>query len=166
MRVPHQFITIIAFASAFLCWPLAGTGAEPLRSPVDTVRAIAGRWTANAAAQWLNGTVDRFSCIITHFNDADHRYRHTWRCEKDGIKIELAVAVQQAGEKLSGTWEEKTYGLSGTFDGQTTATGWIIVGRNRFGFAGIMLAQDGCRATVEVIPSEQIKKVVAKMVKC
>jgi hypothetical protein len=72
------------------------------------------------------------------------------RCRSDSTEVEIRGLLALQGEKLAGTWEERTFNASGQASGRMTADK-MSLSVNGGGFSGTMtVAYAGSRQVVTI----------------
>jgi hypothetical protein len=101
-----------ALAGAML-WQ-TGTGlAETL---FDNLR---GSWSGSGQIRYDDGTAEGIRCNA-YYTGQGAELRLAIRCESGNSKVEIRGQLKAQGEKLTGTWEERTFNASGEANGRVS----------------------------------------------
>ena len=115
---------------ATLALPLA-PGAEAKPQVHSIFERFPGRWVGKGRLIFKSGKVEEVKCRVTYFVSKDaQQMRQNIRCATAGGKIEVKSKVKYEGGKLTGTWRETIYELSGKLTGQPTKNGLIVFVRS------------------------------------
>jgi hypothetical protein len=92
----------------------AGTGfADTL---FDSLR---GSWSGSGQIRYDDGTAEGIRCTA-YYTGQGAELRLAIRCESGSSKVEIRGQLKAQGEKLSGTWEERTFNASGEASGRVS----------------------------------------------
>src|SRR6185503_1819851 len=102
---------------------------EPLREPVATraslpppahpFAAMAGNWTGGGSIELTGEIKENLRCRATYNHGAaNNSLTLNIRCASDNYKFELASNVVERGGRISGTWSEAAYKVSGNISGR------------------------------------------------
>ncbi|MBP9668931.1 MAG: hypothetical protein KBE09_01440 [Candidatus Pacebacteria bacterium] len=84
-------------------------------SPFDP---FVGYWKGNAVGKVSDGNQEGLTCTTNNSLQANDTLRIVLRCANAaGVSLKVYTTVKLSAGKLSGTWEERTYGVSGTVSG-------------------------------------------------
>lgn len=118
----------------------AAPESAPAASPFAS---LAGWWGGDGRLSFKDGKVEQVKCRATYFIEAEGKsLKQTVRCASGSGKIEVSSNVAEAGGKLSGTWSEQVYGLSGSLDGEVTPRGFRVAVKNE---------ANGAAANMEIV---------------
>jgi hypothetical protein len=107
---------------------------EPLQEPAATraslpppahpFAAMAGNWTGGGSIELTGDIKENLRCRATYNHGAaNNSLALNIRCASDNYKFELASNVVERGGRISGTWSEAAYKVSGNISGR-------VVGNN------------------------------------
>jgi hypothetical protein len=101
----------------------ASSKAASASNPFD---ALKGYWSGGGTVTPVNGKAERVSCHVT-YNVAGSAVTQNIRCAGTDYKINTSAKFNYSGGKISGSWNESTYGASGGVNG--TAKGSTVHAR-------------------------------------
>src|ERR1700674_2766666 len=138
------------FASAILLIS-AQAQAEP-----DSERpflGLSGHWSGAGTVTMTNGATERIRCKASYaVNATGKAVEQTLRCASDSYRVEISSNVVSEGGSLSGSWAEKTRGLSGNVSDRATGAE-ILANVAGAGFtARLNVRTHGDRQTVTIRP--------------
>ncbi len=89
---------------------------------------LPGRWVGEGRLGFKSGDIENIKCRATYFVDNQGQHlRQNIRCASASGKVELKSEIDHVeGDKLTGTWKELLYNLSGELDGSVTKRGFRI----------------------------------------
>jgi hypothetical protein len=85
-------------------------------NPFDT---LLGSWRGSGQIQLSDGRSERLKCNA-YYTGGGAQLGMAIRCQSESSNIEIRSKLSQTGNRISGTWEERTYNAEGTATGQTT----------------------------------------------
>ena len=116
--------------------------------------ALIGTWSGSGQIRYHDSQTERVRCTA-YYSDGGQRLRLAIRCKSDSNQIEIRGQLTQHGERVAGTWEERTFNASGNADGRVSATR-LYLSITGGAFSGSMsVTYSGSRQTV-VISTEGI----------
>ena len=112
---------------------------------------LLGSWSGSGQVRYESGEVEGIRCTAYYaVGGGGQKLRLAIRCKSTTNDIDIRGSLVQQGEKVSGTWEERTFNASGD------ATGRMAAGRMNLsiaggGFSGSMsVTHAGSRQTVTI----------------
>jgi hypothetical protein len=90
-----------------------------------------------------------------YYTEGGQRLRLAIRCRSASSEIEVRGLLTQRGDTVSGTWEERTFNVSGEVDGRITASR-LSVAITGGGFSGSMSVDFGGARQSVVISTQGI----------
>ena len=104
------------------CWPIVSAlGALVLLSPVASADAqfdnLLGSWGGSGQIRYDDGKSEDIRCTAYYTGGGD-KLRLAIRCRGDKAEVDIRGELAAQGEKLAGTWEERTFNASGEASGQ------------------------------------------------
>lgn len=85
---------------------------------------LPGRWMGKGLLGFKDGKRESVTCRVTYFvSDDRNGLKQNIRCASPSGKVEVKSEVKNDGGKLSGTWSELIYNLTGELTGEVTAKG-------------------------------------------
>jgi hypothetical protein len=130
---------------------------------------LAGRWSGDGTVKPTKRPVQPFKCIATYFSGAEGvKWKQNLRCQNSDYKLEVATLLQIQDDKIKGTWQEKTYGLTGTLTGDVVDNRMEMHLKGEFFKAEMTILSSQCQQDVLVTPvkSDQIEYLTASLKKC
>ena len=95
-----------------------------LPPPAHPFAAMAGNWTGGGSIELTGEIKENLRCRATYNHGAaNNSLALNIRCASDNYKFELASNVVERGGRISGTWSEAAYKVSGRISGR-------VVGNN------------------------------------
>lgn len=102
---------------------------------------LPGRWTGKGLLGFKDGKRESVTCRATYFMADDRSsLKQNIRCASASGKVEVKSELQNASGKLSGSWNELIYNLSGELQGEVTPKGLRV-----------FVKADGLNASMDVI---------------
>lgn len=81
--------------------------------------ALAGAWAGGGAMSFENGETERIDC--NGYYKGAGNLSVVIRCKGTSSNFELRSKLETNGERVSGTWEERTYNATGNVSGTASA---------------------------------------------
>ena len=110
---------------------------------------LMGSWSGSGQIRYDDGQSEGVRCSA-YYTGGNERLRLAIRCRSDSTEVEIRGLLTRQGEKLAGTWEERTFNASGEASGQVAGDrmSLSIAGG---GFSGSMtVAYAGSRQVVTI----------------
>ncbi len=104
---------IIALA-AFTLTPSEVSNAQA-KNPFDS---LLGTWTGSGKLVLQGGQWENIKCNA-YYTGGGSELRLAVRCASASYKVEIRSKLTRVGDKISGTWEERTYNAAGSVSGRT-----------------------------------------------
>lgn len=143
MRFGLRHVLLVFILAASDTAVVAGSQAA-LAEDANAFAQFPGRWIGQGRLGFKNGEVEQIKCRATYFLEKGGRgLRQNIRCASASGKVELKSELLNADGKLTGTWQELIYNLSGELEGDITKRGLRITVRGK-----------DLTATMEVIVKE------------
>lgn len=113
--------------------------------------SMSGFWRGPGRIEFSEGSSEALVCKAYYAaSDQAQRLSIVLRCASRSNKIELRAKLAADGQRLTGTWEERTFNASGTATGYAM-NGEITLTIDGGGFAATMLViQDDQQQTVSI----------------
>lgn len=124
-----RFAALIALT---LVLQVAGIGAAAAAGPFA---GFAGSWAGDGTVVFRNGAGESIRCRSQNStSNGDNTLHQTLRCASSSYLFEVQAEISHSGGKLSGTWTEKQYDITGQVSG-TVVDGRFraVIGGTRFG---------------------------------
>lgn len=84
-------------------------------NPFDS---LLGTWTGSGKLVLQGGQWESIKCNA-YYTGGGSKLRLAVRCASASYKVEIRSKLTRAGDKISGTWEERTYNAAGSVSGRT-----------------------------------------------
>lgn len=122
------FRSILGVASA-LAFTVLGAAA-PAMAQAD-VSGLAGNWAGGGQVRLTDGRSERLSCRANYSSrEGGQGLRLSIRCASPSYKIDLRSSLAFAGNRVSGSWEERSFNAGGAISGSAST------GSLRLSFSG------------------------------
>jgi hypothetical protein len=111
-----------------------------------------GAWSGSGQISYESGESESVRCTA-YYSEASGRLRLAIRCRSAANQVEVRGLLTRKGDRLTGTWEERTYNVSGE------ASGRMADGRMNLSISGGALSASmsvnygGSRQTVSIAVS-------------
>lgn len=123
---PNSKSIATALCAFFACVALCCLSQAPL-SAEEAKFAFAdlpGRWAGEGFLGFKDGRRETVTCRVTYFlSDDQNELKQNIRCASPSGKVEVKSVVTNQAGKLSGTWNELIYNLTGELTGEITPRG-------------------------------------------
>ena len=136
---------------------------EPLQEPVATraslpppahpFAAMAGNWTGGGSIELTGDIKENLRCRATYNHGAaNNSLALNIRCASDNYKFELASNVVERGGRISGTWSEAAYKVSGNISGRVVGNNIAAVAQGDSFNADLSVTTTANRMMVTMTP--------------
>ncbi len=148
-QLPRRLGWAIALCVLAMLW-------QPAAGFADTLfESLRGSWSGTGQIRYDDGQAERIRCTA-YYTGEGVQLRLAIRCESPSTKVEIRGYLNAHGDKLAGTWEERTFNASGEASGRVAADK-MSLSINGGGFRGSMsVSTTGSRQAV-TISTEGIK---------
>ena len=141
-------------------WRILGALVAPiLLSPVAYADALfdnlLGSWGGSGQIRYDDGRSEDIKCTAYYTGGGD-KLRLAIRCRGDKAEVEIRGELAAQGEKLAGTWEERTFNAAGEASGRFAADKMSLAVTGG-GFSGAMTVTTAGAKQVVTISTEGIK---------
>ena len=141
-----------AAATLLVAGGIAGGASAALAE--SAIENLAGKWSGQGALETSTGARETVKCIVVYeVKSANTVINQNMRCASASYKIEAVTQMKVAGTHLSGTWEESSFGTSGTISGNVRAGGFSIVVDGGLFNARMSVASGKGSQTLNIVPS-------------
>jgi len=127
---------IIALA-AFTLTPTDVSNARA-ENPFDS---LLGTWTGSGKLVLHGGQWENIKCNA-YYTGGGSKLRLAVRCASTSYRVEIRSKLTRTGDKISGTWEERTYNAAGSVSGRTLGNR-LSFSISNGGFSGSMSVSYG-----------------------
>ena len=145
-------------------------GGSRAAAPRTNFEDLAGRWSGVGQVEWKSGRREPYQCVVTYYlGDGGASMKQQLRCKNGGTenKLDLATAVRVNGGRITGTWEDRLYSMTGTVSGKVTPTGYEADASNAMFRARFEIEMaSACEQSVTIRPSRDIEVITALLKKC
>jgi hypothetical protein len=88
---------------------------------------LAGWWAGEGRLSFKDGKLEQVKCRATYFVSEDKEgLKQNIRCASGSGKIEVTSSLKHDTGKLSGSWSELNYDMTGDLNGEVTPKGYRI----------------------------------------
>lgn len=116
---------------------------------------LLGSWSGSGQIRYDDGQSEGTRCTA-YYSGGGERLRLAIRCRRDSTEVEIRGLLSRQGEKLAGTWEERTFNASGEASGRATADR-ISLSISGGAFSGSMSVAFGGSRQVVAISTQGIR---------
>jgi hypothetical protein len=137
-----------------------------IAAPADSsFNSLLGAWSGSGQVRYLSGDTEGIRCTA-YYTGGGTKLGLAIRCKSASNDIEIRGVLTHQGEKVSGTWEERTFNASGEASGRMAA-GRLTLSIAGGGFSGTMsVSYSGPRQTVAIttqgIPMKSVSVTLTK----
>jgi hypothetical protein len=120
--MPARFPIYARFATVLVvAFALAMTAQLAQADASGLFKQLAGSWRGSGALTLSDGTRERISCRGYYVpKSGGEALSIAILCNSSNRKIEIRSRVQEAGQGVSGEWEERTFHATGRLSGRVT----------------------------------------------
>ena len=111
-------------------------GASVAQSAADPLSGLSGSWSGAGQFRLENGRSEALRCSA-HYAPKRDALGLSLRCASASNRIELRASLVSRGNRISGSWEERSYNVSGSVSG-VGAGNSLRLGINGGGLSGFM----------------------------
>jgi hypothetical protein len=124
-------------------------GGAATSSAVTLFDTLMGAWSGSGQIRYDDGQSEGVRCTA-YYSGSGERLRLAIRCKSDSTEVEIRGLLARQGERLSGTWEERTFNAAGEASGRV-AGDKLSLSVTGGGFSGSMtVTYAGSRQTVTI----------------
>ena len=157
---PRRFL--LPSLAAFALIISGGAIAAPANSSFD---GLLGAWSGSGQVRYQSGDTEGIRCTA-YYTGGGQKLGLAIRCKSASNDIDIRGALTHQGEKVSGTWEERTFNASGEASGRIAASR-LNLSISGGGFSGTMaVSYSGARQTVAIttqgIPMKSVNVTLTK----
>lgn len=108
--------------SAAVAVSLVGMAAAAIAAVQPSpVAGLIGTWAGSGRLAYTDGSSESISCNA-YYTGGSTELRMSIQCQSDKNPIHIRSQLRTDGVKATGTWEERTFNVSGTAEGQIGAS--------------------------------------------
>jgi hypothetical protein len=127
----------------------AGACTNVVAAPATSFDGLLGTWSGSGQVRYESGETESIRCNA-YYTGEGPKLRLAIRCKSGTNDIEIRGALAQQSDKVSGTWEERTFNASGEASGRIAA-GRMMLSIAGGGFSGSMsVSYNGSRQIVTI----------------
>jgi hypothetical protein len=124
-----------------------------LPPPAHPFAAMAGNWTGGGSIELTGDIKESLRCRATYnYGTANNSLALNIRCASDNYKFELASNVVDRGGRISGTWSEAAYKVSGNISGRVVGNNIAAVAQGDSFNADLSVTTTANRMMVTMTP--------------
>lgn len=113
-HIARVSLAALALGAALLA-PLPARAADPFNS-------LKGGWSGSGSAKFTGGQSEKLRCSA-RYSGGGSSLAMNIKCASASAQINLTGNLSASGKRVSGGWNENSFGLSGSASGSKTATG-------------------------------------------
>jgi hypothetical protein len=133
-------VGFLAFASAVAA----------LASPIEDMN---GYWSGSGSVVLSNGNTERVKCSVFYkVSEGGTQIRQAMRCASADYKIDALAELRVRGEKVSGSWEEKTYSATGEVSGRFADNNFVLSIKGANFTAAMSVSLSDCKQNISISP--------------
>jgi hypothetical protein len=117
--------------------------------------SLQGSWAGQGQIRYDDGQSEGIRCTA-YYTGGGEKLRLAIRCRSATTEVEIRGQLSAEGDKLSGTWEERTFNASGEASGRVAADK-MSLSVTGGGFKGAMSVSYGSAKQVVNISTEGIR---------
>jgi hypothetical protein len=100
---------------------LAGAATTPAMAQSSAFAGLAGAWSGSGQIRLEQGQSEAIRCSATYIpRGGGTALGLSLRCASASGRVELRASLSAGGGRVSGSWEERTYNLSGRVSGSAS----------------------------------------------
>ena len=120
--------------------------AVPTAYSAEPFGGLKGSWSGGGKVSFAGGQTERIKCSA-RYSGGGSKLSLTLRCASSSAQISLVGNLSASGNRVSGSWSESSYGISGSANGSVTGSSMRL--RITGGASGSLnIATAGSRQTV------------------
>jgi hypothetical protein len=116
--MPFEIVKSVKVMAAVAA--IAGFATASPVSAQSALGGLAGTWSGGGQIKLDNGSTERLTCRA-YYKPRDAGLGLALRCASASYRIELRSALGVKGNRLSGTWEERSFNAGGSISGSSSA---------------------------------------------
>ena len=134
-------------------------------APDSSFDGLIGTWSGSGQVRYQSGDTEGIRCTA-YYTGGGQKLGLAIRCKSPSNDIEIRGALTHQDEKVSGTWEERTFNASGEASGRIAASR-LNLSISGGGFSGTMaVSYNGPQQTVAIttqgIPMKSVNVTLTK----
>ena len=128
--------------------------AAPVKAePVHLFATMAGNWSGGGTIDLTNDIHEKLRCRAHHtYGAGNNSLAISIRCASDNYKFELTSNVTERRGQVSGSWNEASYGVTGTITGRVSGSRVTAVAAGDKFTADLSVTTNGNHQSVTITP--------------
>lgn len=112
-----RLLAALALTASFVFtpWPV------PTASAANPFDVLLGSWRGSGQIRLTDGRAERLKCNA-YYTGGGMQLGMAIRCQSESSNVEIRSKLSQSGNRITGTWEERTFNAEGTAQGQASAS--------------------------------------------
>jgi hypothetical protein len=141
MKILVRLTAAIVPAALFAC-----------AASADPIAGLSGYWSGHGSIALSNGKSERVKCQVVYKAEGGGQIRQTLRCAGADYNINSLAELEVKGNRVSGTWEEKTYAAKGAVSGRYGGDSFSLSIKGPTFSASMNLTLSSCSQSVSITP--------------
>ena len=104
-------------ARCFGAWRSCAAARTPVAKAATLLDNLLGSWSGSGQIRYDDGGSEAVRCTA-FYTGSNESLRLAIRCRSDSTEVEIRGLLTRQGELLTGTWEERTFNVSGEAKGR------------------------------------------------
>jgi hypothetical protein len=145
----------VRYMTKLTSWIVAGclAAASSVPAAAATIEDMNGYWSGNGSVVLSNGNTERVKCSVVYkVTDGGAQIRQTMRCASADYKIDALADLHVKGERVSGSWEEKTYSATGAVSGRFSDNNFVLSIQGANFSAAMNVSVSDCKQNISISP--------------
>ena len=118
----------------------------------DPVEDLTGFWSGKGAISLSNGKTEHVKCNVFYKTEGSTQIRQSMRCASPDYKIHALAELRLKGDRVSGSWEEKTYAAKGDVTGRFSGDRFVLSIQGANFTAAMNVSLSNCRQSLSIAP--------------
>ena len=137
----------------------------PFFASASPLEHLPGLWTGSAQLHFAESK-ETLKCRSTYFVKGSE-LKQNIRCASQDYTITLRAVMNVNDDKITGTWEEEKYSISGNVSGQLAPAGMNLTINGPTFKARMSLETTSCKQTVDISsPGSALSRILIRLNKC
>lgn len=134
----------------------------------SSIDELIGYWSGAGSVTLANGNTERVKCAVTYkVTDNGSQIKQSMRCASTDYSINAQADLTVKGERVSGSWEEKTYSAVGQVTGRYTGGAFQLSIQGASFSAALNLTLSNCKQSINITPQGlEVTKISIGLGKC
>ena len=148
----------LAFTSMISAFSSAEIYAQSVPKPVQVsqlkLKDLSGRWTGVGDMSFRDGTKEHIKCRIVYRSRSIRKLIQKIWCKNRNIRLEVQAEIIDKNGRLSGSWDDRVYSMSGQLRGQLKGNQLKASLAGGFFNAKLNISVIGRRQTIQFTPDQ------------